>query len=285
MLANIVDDTQIQDEPIDDASGSEDSVVDRAKRQGWIDEDEYRGDPDKWVDAETFLKRSETELPILRERLRRLDGKLLEQSKQMKETTETIKRFAEHHKKVSQRAYDKAKADLLAKQREAVEDGDPDAYDKTQKEIDGLKEDHPEFDLDAPVSDGSAQDAGAKPPHPEFAAWNTANKWYGTDMELTGFADTVGEFVVKFKPHLEGKAFFDEVANEVKQRFPDRFVNQRRQSPSKVSGGWGDSDISKGPKPSHKYSDLPADVRKECDLYVRNGLCSQDEFIANYEWD
>jgi hypothetical protein len=40
---------------------------------GWTAKEKFRGDPERWVDAATFVKNGEESLPILRERLRTLE--------------------------------------------------------------------------------------------------------------------------------------------------------------------------------------------------------------------
>ena len=70
----------------------------KARRQGWRPQDEYRGPADKWVDADAFLKRSDEELPVMRERLRKQDRDLAD-------LKITVTKFAEHHAKVEKIAY------------------------------------------------------------------------------------------------------------------------------------------------------------------------------------
>src|SRR3990167_10980336 len=92
----------------------------RAKRMGWVPEDQFRGEKSRWVDAKTFVEKGENELPILRERLRRADEGL----KELGEVKETLKNFQGYMTKVEERAFVRAKAEIESKRQEAKEAGD-----------------------------------------------------------------------------------------------------------------------------------------------------------------
>jgi hypothetical protein len=55
-----------------------------ARQQGWMPQEEFKGDPDRWTDAETFVRRADEVLPILKKRDRIL-----------KQENETLKRDLE----------------------------------------------------------------------------------------------------------------------------------------------------------------------------------------------
>ena len=54
---------------------SDPTLEDRAAQMGWVPVDKFRGDPAHWVDAETFVKKGEEVMPILRANNRRLEEK------------------------------------------------------------------------------------------------------------------------------------------------------------------------------------------------------------------
>src|SRR5665213_3643268 len=51
-------------------------VLIEAKSMGWSPLEQWRGDPEKWVDADAFVERGHTVLPILRKVNKDLEGKL-----------------------------------------------------------------------------------------------------------------------------------------------------------------------------------------------------------------
>ena len=49
----------------------------KALEMGWVPQDKWTGDPDKWTDARSYVERGEQILPILRANNRRLQDDLL----------------------------------------------------------------------------------------------------------------------------------------------------------------------------------------------------------------
>jgi hypothetical protein len=101
----------------DKGGGELGTVEERAQRMGWTAKEKFRGDPERWVDAATFVKNGEESLPILRERLRTLEktnvdlGKSVQEFKKMSDTA-------------YERAYSKAKKELEAEVKRAAKAGD-----------------------------------------------------------------------------------------------------------------------------------------------------------------
>jgi F0F1-type ATP synthase membrane subunit b/b' len=117
-------------------------IEERARRIGWVPKDEFRGDPEKWAPADEFLERGERTLPILLERNRKIDDKLGKAEKDnktlreqieamngtLKEARDTFVEFRERTANVEQRAYQRARAELLAERDAAVAAADPAAF-------------------------------------------------------------------------------------------------------------------------------------------------------------
>ena len=61
----------------------------RARLQGWVPKDEFRGDPDKWKTAEDFLEWGEKIVPIQKERTIALESKLDQAIGDIKKLTQT----------------------------------------------------------------------------------------------------------------------------------------------------------------------------------------------------
>jgi len=60
---------------------SEETAETKAKAMGWSPKDEFRGDPDRWVDAETYVRRGEEFIPFLRANNKKLEEELGAQAK------------------------------------------------------------------------------------------------------------------------------------------------------------------------------------------------------------
>lgn len=232
-----------------------------AAEEGWSAEDKWRGDPDKWVDARTFIRQGRT---ILRSTLQRQDGELSEMKSTMGE-------FRDHYRNVEQRAHDRAMADLKTEQRAAVTEGDTDAYDAAGKKID-------ELDKEAPAVPVAASE---QKPDPYFQPFCEANLWYGDDIKMTAYAESISTVVGR---KYKGQSFYDKITEEVRAEFPDKFSNAARKKPSRVESS-GAGTMRRGNGARKTYADLPADAKAACNRFVKQKLMTRDEYIADYEWE
>jgi len=245
------------------------SIEVQARAMGWVPEDEFKGNPEMWKDAETFVKNGYEVLPILRERTKTMATKMDEVTQKLAKTESLLATLTEHHKKTDELAYKRALADLKAEQRKAVEDNDVERFDAIDRKLEQLEK-----------PEQSTNDANLDP---GFVAWKSENPWYDNDAELSVYADSIAGFVERTSGLKGGKAFFDKVTEEVKARYPDKFKNPNREKPNAVEGG---GDNNTGPvKPKKKtYSDMPQDAKEACDELVKAGLMEKDQYIKEY-WD
>ena len=247
---------------------SEESIEVQARAMGWVPKDEFKGDESKWKEAEDFVKDGYEILPILRERTKKLSTKFDEVTQELASTRSTLQQLTEHHKKTEERAYERAKANLEAERRKAVENNDITTYDKIGEQIDNLEK---------PESDEKPENA------PEFIAWQTENPWYGQRVDMAMYADSVAEYVKNQNPNLKGKAFYDKVTEEVKVRFPKEFENPNRQEHNVVEGAGGGGNDTGGGKKKKTYNDMPQDAKDFCDEMVRQGM-TREQYVKEY-WE
>lgn len=237
------------------------SVEDRARRMGWVPKEDFRGDETRWVDAAAFVERGENELPILRERNRRLDGKLSEME-------QTLRDFVKHHEKTAKREYDRAVKDLEKQHKEAVSVGDVAAATEAAKEMAELKADAP-------------KPADKKENDPVVAAWVKDNAWFNNSESLNSFATAYHGELMKEKPGLSLAENLEEVTKEVRRRFPEKFGNPRRNDPPAVEGAGGGGSRKRG----KTYTDLPPEARAACDRFTKQKLMTREQYVAEYEWE
>lgn len=249
---------------------------DRARRMGWVPESEWKGDPPPagFVGAEAFIERGETELPILRERNRKLDSELAQTSQRIAELGSTLVEFKEHHANVDERAYKRAKKEIQAAQRQAVEDGDTAAFDTAAKDLDDLDADAPK-DRSVKAQTKSADD------DPAFKRWAGQNSWYGEDIVRTVFANSAAPIISQ--KGYTGAAFYTEIERVVREEYPERFENPNRKKPQNVEGGGRSTPRPK--KNGRDYADLPADAKAVCDRFVKEKLLTQKQYVADFQWD
>lgn len=242
----------------------------KAREAGWRPQEEWQGDTAGWMDAEEFIARND--------RLQdRADGvakaEIGRLTKQVGELNSTIETFAEHHRKVEERAYERARTELKAKQREAVAEGDEAAFDAAAGEIDNL-----EAEAKAAAKEGPTADKAA-PPDPEFTAWLAVNAWY--DPKSDAFNPEMSAFAERIAPTMQrtglsGRAYYDRIAEEVKKKSADSEPPRRRAAA--VEAGGGERFNGKGPT----YRDLPAEAKAACDDFVKQGLLTKDQYLKDY---
>ena len=103
----------------------------QAKAMGWVPQEDFKGNPDIWKDAESFVKDGYEILPILRERTKKMAVSMDTTNKELAETKSLLKTLTDHHKKTEESAYQRALKTLKAEQREAVADNDIQQWRKT----------------------------------------------------------------------------------------------------------------------------------------------------------
>src|SRR6185437_13103474 len=88
----------------------------RARRQGWRPLEEYNGNPDRWIDAESFLKRAETDLPVTRARLETMESRYAQTEAELGKTRQSLEEvrgvlndFRTMAQRGEERAYKKAR--------------------------------------------------------------------------------------------------------------------------------------------------------------------------------
>lgn len=253
----------------DESKGGEESpdaeFEARAKRMGWHGKETYNGPEGKFVDAKTFIEKSETEMPILRERLRRMDGRLAE-------TDKALRDFAVYNADVEKRMLEKAKADLRAEKRTAAKDEDMELYDDIEKR---------EVELDK-VRMRPLQGDGQQIPA-AFVDWADTNPWFKTNRSMTNFAIAHHGQLLEEKPGMTMEENLAEVTAEVKKRYPEKFKNPKRDDAPVVEGGDGAKPRSKGGK---TYNDLPPESKAACDGFIKTikGF-TKEQYLNQYKWE
>lgn len=233
------------------ADGDLGTVEDRAKRMGWTDQDSFRGDKAKWVDAATFVKNGEESLPILRERLRTAERANMDLSKSVAE-------FKKMSDTAFDRAYAKAKKELQADIKTAAKAGDEKGAEEAANELASLERE-------------KAERVAVADKDPVFDGWVTQNDWYN-DPELRKLANKEAFGLRQDGVKVDGVAFLNMVKEEVKKLRPEKFGNPRRDpkngsGPERPAGGGeGGGGSAKG------WDSLPADAKATGERYIKQKL-------------
>lgn len=234
------------------------SAEDRALAMGWTPKGQFKGDPDKWVDAETFVKRGEEFLPFLKANNKRLE-------KELDSLRKTVKEFGEFHTQTETRAYERALKEIKAELAAATAAGDAEAVDELAERMSDMKAEAAAKAPKAPVHDAEIVEN-----------WIKANPWYTKD-------EVMGAAAAAIAAKLEAEGVTDtaeqlaEVAKRIRAKFPQEFENPKRREPGAVeSPGAG------GRKAGKTRSDLPADARSTMDRWVKQGIITEAQYLKDY---
>lgn len=273
------------------------TVEQEALAMGWIPQDKFRGDPTKWTDAETFVKRGKELLPILRAReaktaseLAAVKAQMGEMQKALKDSSEALTALTKYHEETAQRAYEKARKDLVAEKTAELKalkdgDGDPERIVELDEAIAALDKAKP---APAPAPAPAAAPTPPAPPvHPDYPAWEAENKHWMADPEKMSYAGAMSNYIRATNPTLIGRPFLDKITEAVEEKFGSG------GTPSKsVEGGGRES--RRGSGGGKDYVDLPADAKAACDRLaarlVGKGKAYESvdawrkQYVKDYDW-
>jgi hypothetical protein len=254
----IIDDQQ-DDGPID--------YVAEASRMGWKPLEEFNGEPGRHVDAETFYKRGQEMMPILKAQNKTLLKRL--------ETLErNSKQAAEFFSKAEQRAYERALQDIRAEQEAAVESGDVAAHRAAARRLDELEKPRA-IAVDEVSPEQRAED---------FADWGKANKWYATNSVMQAYADAQAQTIAKAKGSFLDRADLDAVSEKVRAKFEDEFPDAfgaaaRPRARNPVEG----VSAARGKAGAITLADLPPEARAQCIKWNKAGVCKTEDYLKNFD--
>jgi len=204
-----------------------------ARNLGWHPQEEFRGSPNDWVDAETFVRRGEQQLPIMREnnrklatRARRAEDELADMRTKLDEVNSSLTTLRTMAERSNEAGYQRALADLKAQQRQAVRDGDEATFDKIAGEIEKVEETRTEIAAAAKPPEPRPDAPKGPRATPEFTAWFAENKdWILADPVL-GNAATRFDIQLKNadEDYTEAERW-DKVKEMVQEKYPRRFAN------------------------------------------------------------
>ena len=251
--------------------GEVNQVEQEARTLGWVPAEEFKGDPARWVDADTFVERGHTVMPILRKNNERLEGLVrsqaqeLERMKNMVSASQgSIQALQEVHANATKAAVEKARREVMVELKQAKMDGDVDREIALTDELQELKVKGEELtkkptqqQTQVQVPNGLNQDAV----HPDLQAWMAENRWFGTDERKTRKAMGIAQ-ILRADPEndgLQGREFFERVATELDGEAPRASkVGGSRPSGSSASGSGNNS-----------FNSLPAEAREACDRQAK----------------
>lgn len=248
-----------------------------ARRQGWVPQDQFRGDD--WIDADTFVRRGREINPILRANNDRLKGQLDSLQSQNNVLVQELTELKKGQATIQKRDYDATMKMLKSSRLEAIEGGDHEKYLALDEQIDQLR-----GQRDQIVPQVSDLPQSSAPLDPEFQAWHRDNSWYGSDEWRTITINKIAEEIRRDYPQLIGRRFLDEVVLEAEGRYPKDFGSfsspRAVVTHSMVEDGGRRSVPGTGRR--RTTADLPSDARSAMQKFVRDGLMTEQRYVDLY---
>lgn len=248
------------------------NVEAEARALGWVPQSEFRGGAENWIDAETFLERGKTQLPILRENNRRLQSDVarlsgeLTQLKTLFEGSQTaIVELKKFHEETFNARVNAEKEKLRKEIREARESGDIDAEEQAREKLTDLTTEAKQV-TQAASADNSKTTTSTQPAStevtPEYKAWEAQNPWILTDRRKSAVALGLAQELRSRRPDLMGAKFFDALDKELEEVFPTT-PSGSKVAGARNTGGGGGGGGGKG------YDSLPSDAKEVCDRQAK----------------
>ena len=256
-----------------------------ARQRGWVPKEEFLAKPnakeERWVDAETFIERTDTVMPLLKADRDRLKRELSDVKRQMKQVF-----------KYATAAEDRIRAELQTKMEEAVEAGDVEGFRKLQKESGDLQ------------SGDSATPKHSKDEALEaFDDFRDENNWYDrgalagaseAEKDARVYADRLMERRLRaIKPGEEPPPdeLFSTVAADVRAKFPELGQNGVRQPRQKPQSDVAAPGTGRAPRGGRTYDALTAEARATFDKWMRTGELNKGSaektkayFASTFDW-
>lgn len=241
-----------------------------ARELGWTPKDEFRGNPDDYVDAATYIRRSKD----IAESKNNQIGSLKRQLKEISAVVNDLKMHNERVYKAEVKKLEGELAELKKERKAAISDGDADKVEEIEQKMSELHTEAMEFKSKA--EDKKTTDADDGEVAPVFVEWKKENPWYLTDKEMTLFADKIAE-------RYEGapiERILKIVSEEAKRVFPDKFPESDTKASSKAAPNPVESGSRRtAAKTRFTEADLTSAQRETMRRFVKHGACTKEDYI------
>ncbi len=274
----------------DVASVSQDLTVEtEARKMGWKPQEEFDGDPARWVSAEEFVERGQQILPILTQNNRRLkdelsvrDQRIEALNSSLQEAKEAIDALKEHQTEATKRAVAQAKQEVLKQLKEARETGDVDAEFQLSEQLADLRSTERSVATATVAEKKETPVQPAQPtPSPELLAWKEENPWFEQDQERTARFMRIAAALRASGVAVTGRAFVDEVSKAEQEFNAINGAGTKRST--KVDSG-SRTPATASSTSSKSFNSLPADAKESCMSFARTLVGPNKAYKTLAEW-
>lgn len=252
-----------------------------AEKIGWIPPSRFKGDPERFIDADKYIERGETVLPIVKEQNKRLHAEVNElrvaataQAAALKAAQDAIEQIEERHSVATAKAVAEARKQVKLQLAAASEAGDHEGVAELTDQLTQLNTAEKEA---LPIKKNGA---GAFVPPPDLAEWNAENPWFGKDKRKTALALGIAQDLRESGEKSTGRVFFDKVKAELEEMLPVKSEPRGDKVEGARNGSEGES--RQGGKKG--YNNLPADAKAACDADTRQFVGTNKKYKTQAEW-
>ncbi len=262
---------------------SEPQVEQEARALGWVPQEEFKGDAERWVDAEAFVDRGKHIMPILQKNNERLQAQLRERDTRLTKleglleaSQESIAALEEHHTAATKKQVERARADLLNELKLARENNDVAAEVQI---VDELTRTSAAAEVKTEVKEVKTEVKTVATDAPEVAAFKIANaSWFGVDLKETVRFNRTCEDMRLEGITIVGQPFLDAAMK--------RFEEGGRQTNSKVeSGRSGGGGGGSGTKTGRTFASLTKDEKDACHADSKKLVGEGRRFKTVGDWE
>ena len=236
------DDVAVQDDVVDT-----DAIEAQARAQGWVPEDEYKGDPKRWKSAEDFVAFGEALNPVLKKQRDAFAAETAALKAELESVRGSVADLVKARTQALVEGHNNQVAWLKEQIKAARKSGDDDVVDQLQDTLEEVRANAPKPQVQAAAPKFS----------PEYLQWKGRNSdWYEKDEDMTDFALGAAERIAKALPHLNGTpGFYEEVDARVRRAFPVKF---KRAPDSMVDT----ANTNGSPRGKKDFNSLPPEVKQ-----------------------
>jgi hypothetical protein len=256
-----------------------------AEKMGWIPPSRFKGDPERFIDADAYIERGETILPIVKEHNKRLQTELATVREQAAANAEALKvaqtaieQIEERHSVQTQKAVEEARRQVKAQLAAASEAGDHEGVAELTDQLTQLNTAEKEA---GPVEKKPATPPARFVPPPELREWNEENPWFGQDRRKTALALGIAQELREQGESATGKRFFDMVKVELEATLGS---GEKLTLPSKVEGARNGSDQEERHSGKKGFAALPAEAKAACDADLKKFVGEGKRYKTPAEW-
>ena len=266
----------------------------RAEAMGWVPPARFKGDPERFIDADKFIERGETVLPIVKAQLAETRTNFEKLQKQNELTATALRQLQEQraaddlrYAVERQKAVEVAIAETRAEIKKAAEAGD-------HAEVAALTEELVDQKADLKAATAAAEKPAPKVDDKPDASAEAAtqlklvqdwiadgNDWFKTDRIKQSMMQGAAMALREEGNKLEGVAFM----NACKARMLKELGQDGPGADKVDSGRNGSASEERGAARAKTFNSLPAEAKAACKADAKQFVGPNKRYKTEAEWN